>query len=186
MLGLANALPSYALLTRYGPTQLIQLKLDTTPGGMFPTSIFFFTTLNWAAPLLLPLAVLAAAWVLNYYVGFFLDTKVQGSETRRLLAWGFLPLAFQKLLAGIIVLACGRECDLFNPLATNVAFFLDSKMTDVFWYEVARGADLFALWAIVITGRAIAVRYERSAPAVTIGVAALYLIAVFARSSLLG
>lgn len=186
LLGVANALPSYVLLLRYGATQLIQLKLDTTPGGMFPTSIFFFTAFTWASPFLLPLAALAAAWVLTYYVGFFLDTKVQGSELRRLVAWGFLPFAIQKLLAGIIVLACGRECDLFNPLATNLAFFLDSKQTDVFWYEMARGLELFALWAIVIAGRAIATRYERSASAVIIGIAALYLIALFAHSSLLG
>lgn len=186
LLGLANALPSYALLLRYGATRLIQLKLDTTPGGMFPTSIFFFTTLNWLSPFMLPLAVLVAAWALNYYVGFFLDTKVQHSELRRLVAWGFLPLAFQGFLAGMIALLCGRECDLFNPLATNLAFFLDSKQTDVFWYEVARGAELFALWAMVITGRAIAARYQRSATAVTIGVAALYVVAVFMRSSLLG
>ena len=186
LLGVASALPNYALLLRYGATQLIQLKLDTTPGGMFPSSIFMFTGLAWLSPFLLPLAVLLAAWILDYYVGFFLDSTVQGSELRRLVAWGFLPLAFQKLLEGILVLACGRECDLFNPLASNLAFFFDSKQTDVFWYEMARGVELFAAWAVIITGRAMATRYDSSLAAVITGVAAVYWLAVFLRSSLLG
>lgn len=186
LLGAANAFPNYALLFRYGASQLVQAKLDTTPSGMFPSSIFFFSAFTWAAPFLLPLVALAAAWVLTFYVSFFLDTKVHSGELRRLVAWGFLPLAFQKLLAGSIVLACGRDCDQFNPLGTNAAFFLDAKQTDVFWYEMARGVELFALWAMVITGRAIAARYQRSTPAVTLGLTALYCFAVFLRSSLLG
>jgi len=185
LLGAANALPNYALYAHYG-SRLIQAKLNTTPSGMFPSGVFSFMVLTWAAPLLLPLLALLAGWLLNFYVGFFLDTKVLRSETLRLVAWGFLPLAMQGVLAGTLVLLCRDACDRFNPLATNAAFFLNSKDSDVFWYEMARGVDIFAVWAVLITGRALAARYERSLFAVTLSVATLFLLAIFIRSSLLG
>lgn len=186
LLGFANTLPHYGLFYHFGVTRLVQARLDTTPGGMYPSSVFFFLALTWAAPFLLALLLLFGAWLLEYYVGFFLDSKVTRSEMRRLAAWGALPLAVQGLLAGAIVLLCRESCDPFNPLATNVAFFFNSKETSIFAYELLRGVELFNIWAIAITGRAIAARYERSTPAVCLGVAVLYFAAVFIRAQLLG
>lgn len=186
LLALAGALPGVALLLHYGGPQLVQAKLDTTPGGMFPSSIFLFVALTWVAPLLWPVLALAAAWLLDYYMGFFLDARTSRSELRRLVAWGLLPLAIERVLAGMLIVFCGEECDLFNPLASNVAFFLQSQETEVFTYELARGLDVFSVWAVVITGRAIAARYERSVGAVAAGIAALFLLAVAARAWLLG
>jgi len=185
-LGAAQALPNYALLFHFGATRLIQAKLNTTPEGMFPSGVFFFVGLTWISPLLFPALALLGAWLLEYYVGFFLDTKMNRGEMRRLVAWGALPLAAQGLLAGLLMLLCRDACDRFNPLASNLAFFLNAKETEVFWYEMARGVDLFSIWSVLIAGRAIATRFERDALSVTLGVAALFLLATFIRSSLLG
>lgn len=186
LLGAASTLPNYALVFHFGAGRLLQAKLDNTPSGMYPSSVFFFMGIIWLAPLLLPALALVAAWLLESYVGFFLDTKVQRSEMRRLVAWGMLPLAVRGFLAGTLVLICREACEPFNPLASNAAFFLNAKDTEIFWYEMARGVDLFAVWAVIITGRALAGRYERSATAVTFGVAMLFLLATFIHCSLLG
>lgn len=186
LLGAANALPSYALLARYGIRHVVQTRLDATPDGMFPLGVFFFTTLTWLSPFVLPVMAFVAAFLLDLYVGFALDTKVSRSELRRLVAWGALPLAIHSVIAGILVTACGKQCNEFNPLAANLAFFFDPKATEVFWYELARVLDVFSLWAIFITGQAIAARYQRAAAAVTFGVAALFFSAAFLRAWLLG
>src|SRR5262245_33756414 len=170
LLGVANALPHYARLAHFGSTQLMQERINATPGGMYPSSMFLFTGITWLSPVLLPLFVLISAWLLEYFVGFALDTKVVRAEMRRLTAWGFLPLAVQAALAGVIILACRQDCAWFNPLASNVAFFMDAKETSVFTYELARGLDAFAVWAIVVTSRAIASLYDRGALAVGFGV----------------
>ena len=186
LLGAANALPHYARLAHFGATQLMQERMNATPGGLYPSAAFLVMALTWLSPLLLPAFAVVSAWLLEYFVGFALDTKVSRAEMRRLTAWGFLPLAMQAVLAGIVVLACREDCTWFNPLASNAAFFLDPKQTSVFTYELARGADAFALWAIVILGIAIGARYERSPAAISFGVGVLYGGAVLARALLLG
>ena len=186
LLAVAGALPSYVLLGRYGMTHLIQLRMNSTPDGLYPMGAFFFSALTWLAPFVLPVVALACGWLLNLYVGFFLDTKTARAEMLRLTAWGFLPLGLQKALACGVELLCDDGCNRFNPLATNAAFLLDTRQTEVFWYELARGMDLFAVWAIAITAIAIGARYQRSTVAVAMGVALLYFVAVLLRSHLVG
>jgi hypothetical protein len=186
LLAVGNALPNYALLIPMGAAGLADTKVQSTPDGMYAASVLFFMGLTWLSPLVLPARILVTGWLMDYYVGFVLDTRTRRSELLRLAAWGALPIALERLLSGIIVLACGRVCNLFNPLAANAAFFLDAKETPIFWYEMARGLDAFAGWSIWVTATALAARYQRSAGAITCALAFLWFAAIATRAWLLG
>jgi len=185
-LGVANALPNYALLIPMGAAGMADTKVQSTPDGMYAASVLFFMALVWLSPLVLPARVLLTGWLMDYYVGFVLDTKTKRSELLRLAAWGALPIAVERALSGIIVLACGRECNLFNPLAANAAFFLDAKETPIFWYEMARGVDAFAAWSIWVTAAALATRYQRSTVAIAVALTFLWFAVIAVRAWLLG
>jgi hypothetical protein len=185
LLAVAAAFPDYALLLPHGATQLSELKIQNTPAGMFPASIFLFIALMWLAPFLLPLGALLTGYIADYYVGFVLDSKTVRSECLRIVAWGFLPAAIGKLFTGVLTLAC-RDCDVFNPLAANLAFFLDPRVISIQWYETARGVDLFGAWAALITGWALGARYERSPGGTALFVGILFLLWAFLRGWMLG
>lgn len=185
-LAVAGALASYPLLFRLRPAGLAQARLDATPEGMTAFSIFVFLGLRFAAPVLLP----AAAWVTGQfaraYLHLALDLKVETAGAVRIAAYGFLPLAAERLMVGIVLPACGSGCDRFNPVASNLAFFFDPTRTSGFWYELARGADLFAFWALWATSWALAEFSEESPHAIWPGVAALWAAGLVLRAWLLG
>jgi hypothetical protein len=79
-----------------------------------------------------------------------MDIDVPRASVVRVTAYGFLPLAAERILAGALNLASREDRNLFTPLAANLAFFLNPKTTAVFAYELGRGADLFALWAMFL------------------------------------
>lgn len=150
VLSAAAIFSEYPGLGRYGWRTLAQRRLDLTPDGMHATSLLIFVGLMWFAPLLFP----GYAWLLgrfvHLYINYAMDMGADRAGVVRVTAYGFLPLAAERLLAGALKLACQEDCNLFNPLAANLAFFLNAKTTSVFAYELARGADLFALWAIIL------------------------------------
>ncbi len=156
LLALAGALAAYPLLLRLGPTRLVDARLRSTPEGMTGTAILFFLFLQFAAPLLLPVAAWMGGELMHWWVSFGLDAGTERRQVRRVVAYGFLPLAAQPLLAAGISLLADSEGNPFNPLASNVAFFLNPNQTSVFWYELAGGLDVFSLWALVATALGLA------------------------------
>jgi len=185
-LAAAGALASYPLLFRLRPAGLAQARLDATPEGMTAFSIIVFLGLRFAAPVLLPLCAWVTGHFARAYVHLVLDQKVSTGGTVRIAAYGFLPLALERLIVGIVLLACGNGCDRFNPVASNLAFFFDPSVTAVFWYELARGADLFAFWALWATSWALGEFSEESPNAIWPALAVLWAAGLLLRAWLLG
>lgn len=148
VLAVAGGLADYPFLLLLGPTRLTAARLEATPEGMRPLGIIFFLALTFAAPVLLPALAWATGRVMNVYLGLLLDAAVERREVVRVTAWGFLPLAVERLLVAGLQIACSSDCKWFNPLASNTAFFLDPTSTAIFWYEAARGLELFSLWTL--------------------------------------
>lgn len=151
VLALGGGVADYPLLFGLKPAGLVDARVQATPEGFTRPAILIFLILQIAAPILLPLAAWIAGEVMNAYLYLVLDAKVERREVLHVTAHGFLPFALQGFSAAAIRLVSGPDSNRFNPVASNVGFFLDSTETSVFWYEFARSLDLFAIWAMVIT-----------------------------------
>jgi hypothetical protein len=185
-LSLAGAWADYPLLLRYGSSGFADMRLAATPDGMTPFSILVFLGLTYLAPVLLPVLALATAFLMFNYIRFALDIRVQAAGVSRIVAWGLLPLAMERILVGALRLLCKTGYDLMNPAATNLAFFLDGKMTSVLWYEFARGVDVFNVWSLWVTSVALARDAESTPEAIAPGLLLFWLLANLARAWLLG
>lgn len=186
LLTLAAGFADYPLLFRYRAAGFADLRVQATPDGMTSFSILAFVGLSYLAAVLLPLGALIAGWWMRTYLDWALDTRVPRPGVRRIVAWGFLPLTVERLGVGVIRLLCRNDCNLVNPLATNSAFFLDSKNVSIFWYECARGVDVFSAWTVVIVSLALAKHAEERPGPVAVGLLLLWLGATLFRAWLLG
>ncbi len=149
-LAVAGGLPDLMLLLEFGTTDLVQRRLSVTPEGMTPLGIVFFLTFTFASPALLPGLAWATGRALYLYLWFFLDAPVERREVVRAACWAFLPVACERLLQAVLLGFHRQQEKLFNPLASNAAFFLDPTTTPIFWYEAARGVSVFTLWTLAI------------------------------------
>ena len=185
ILGAAATYADYPVLLKLRPAGLAQLKLDNTPAGLTAFGVMVFLAMRWAAPFLLPAWAWLTGRVLRFYVLWVLDQKVDKTGVARLTAWGMLPLALERLLTGTVTLLCAGNCDRFNPIATNIGFFLDPTTTSPFWYEFARGLDVFGAWAVWTAGASVAQFTEEKPSRVCPAIAALWLAGLMMRSLLL-
>jgi hypothetical protein len=142
LLAASAAFANYPTLFRLGARDFLQARLEATPDGMYPVAmtLFLFMTVLW--PLVLPLATWLTGLSMDFYLRYILGARMKDKQAMRLTVYGLLPLGFQQLLIGSVRLLGGDTENLFNPLATNLAFGLNPKTTTVFWYEFARGADV--------------------------------------------
>lgn len=186
ILGIAGAFADYPLLFKLSPAGLAEARLQATPEGLTPFAILFFLALRWAAPILLPAAALLTGRFQRFYLLWVLDNKMDRAGISRITAYGMLPLALERVLAGTLALVCSADCDRLNPAATNLAFFLDPNETSAFWYEFARGVDLFVLWSVWALSAALARYAEEKPVSVWPGTAVLWATALLLRSLLLG
>lgn len=186
ILGAAGTFADYPLLFKLTPAGLAEARLQATPEGLTPFAILFYLAMRWAAPILLPAAALLTGRFQRFYLMWVLDNKMDKAGISRIAAYGMLPLALERILAGTLALVCSGDCDRLNPAATNLAFFLDPKETSVFWYELARGVDLFVIWSVWALSAALARYAEEKQVNVWPGTAVLWGTALLLRSLLLG
>jgi hypothetical protein len=176
----------YPTLFKLGATKFLQMRLDDSPDGMSPASILIFLGLAIVAPVLLPLSSLAMGWLLEGYLRYVEGAWLKRAQALRITVFGFAPVAIQQLFAGAMKLALGARCDAFNPVATNVAFFFAPQKIPVFWYEAARGADVFSVWAVLLIALALAAITEAKPRKMVIPVAAVWICGILGRAWLLG
>lgn len=149
-LAFAAAFSEYPTLIRYGWKSLAQMRLDLTPDGMNATSIMILVALIWLAPVLLPLCAWSVGRLMDLWIHYAMNMDVDRAQVVRVTLYGSLPFAIERFIIGALRLGCGADCNPFNPLAANLAFFLDPRTTSVFAYEFARAADVFACWAALV------------------------------------
>ena len=144
VLGMTAAFANYPAIFQLGRREFLQVRLDATPDGMYPISLAILLFLTFFAPLLLPLAAWLTGLLMNFYIRHVLDIRVSCSRVVCFTAYGLLPLGVEQLLIGVLRLFCRGDCNLFNLVAANLAFFLNAKTTPVFWYEFAKGTSFLA------------------------------------------
>lgn len=151
VLGATTAFANYPALFQLGRPTVLQMRLDATPDGMHPLSLVIFLFLMIFAPLLLPLGAWLAGRLMHFYLRNILGIRVSSRRVVCFTAYGLFPLGIEQLLIGVLRLLCrARDCNLFNPVAANLTFFLNAKTTPVFWYEFVKGADVFSCWAALV------------------------------------
>lgn len=166
LLAFSAALACYPLLFRLGTVSLADLKIHSTPEGLTHPAILFFLLLQFGAPLLAALGAWSAGIIMNAWLFFVLDAGAERRAVIRATAYGTLPLVVGNfLLAGVRAVA-GPDSNPLNPLASNVAFFLDPTQTPVFSYEFAFGLDLFSAWAAATVALAVAGLVHRRVTAI--------------------
>ena len=186
ILAAAGALAEYPLFLRFGAPGWVQMRMEASPEGMRALNIMCFLGLAWGAPILLPALVFVTAQALKFYFFFVLDVAAPKGALVRVTAYGALPLALERLLVGVLRWEGGLDTHLYNPLASNAAFFLPAMDTSIFSYEMARGLDVFALWSVVNVAFALAGLTGASARAALPLLLAVWLVTVFLRAWMLG
>ena len=166
LLAVSAALASYPLLFRLGAPALVDLKVHNTPEGLTRPAIMVFLFLQFAAPLLIVIAAWLAGRITDAWLLFVVDAGAERRPVLRATAHGMLPLAAGNVMAAAVRALAGPDSNPLNPLASNLAFFLNPAETAVFWYEFALGLDVFSVWAIFTTGLALAGLVRRKVGAV--------------------
>jgi hypothetical protein len=166
LLAVSAALASYPLLFRLGAPALVDLKVHNTPEGLTRPAILVFLFLQFAAPLLIVIAAWLAGRIADAWLLFVLDAGAERRPVLRTTAYGMLPLAAGNVMAAAVRALAGPDSNPLNPLASNLAFFLNPAETAVFWYEFALGLDVFSVWAIFTAGFALAGLVRRKVGAV--------------------
>jgi len=106
---------------------------------------------NALAVLLFTLIVTVVLWT-TFKVGFGAETTF--GQAFAIGMYAGLPGILGAIL-GIISLFAGvnpEGFDLNNPVATNLAYFLDPQTTGRFVHGLASSLDLFVIWSIVLIG----------------------------------
>lgn len=166
LLAVSAALASYPLLFRLGAPALVDLKVHNTPQGLTRPAILVFLFLQFAAPLLIVIAAWLAGRITDAWLLFVVDAGAERRPVLRATAHGMLPLAAGNVMVAAVRALAGPDSNPLNPLASNLAFFLNPAETAVFWYEFALGLDVFSVWAIFTAGFALAGLVRRRVGAV--------------------
>jgi len=101
--------------------------------------------------LLFSLIVTVVLWA-TFKIGFAADTTF--GQAFAIGMYAGLPGILGAIL-GIVSLFAGvnpEGFDINNPIATNVAYFLDPETTGKFVRSMASSLDVFAIWSIVLIG----------------------------------
>jgi len=187
VLALAGAAAHYPMLSRLGATGLIDTRLQQTPSGLSSLKVLSFIASQYAAPLLLPITALVAGLFLSSCLILVLDARLKRRQVVAVTAWAFLPLAFEQILEGAFRwFRLNPDANPFNPLASNLGFFLDPTGVSPFWYGLASGVDVFSLWTIVLAALALGALGHKPASSVFPAVILVWIVGVFLKSAALG
>ncbi|HLJ87948.1 MAG TPA: YIP1 family protein [Candidatus Angelobacter sp.] len=111
------------------------------------SSLYF----GWA---ILLISGLIVAGVLMAVFNFGMEAGVPFSNSLAIYFYASLP-GILRLVLGIIVLLTSTNTDGFNienPVATNLAAFMNQETAGKFVYSLAGSVDLFALWTVALLG----------------------------------
>ncbi len=186
ILSAAATLAEYPFLLRFRPLSWADTRVEASPAGMGPLGILFFLGLSWAAPVLLPLVAFLVTQAMRFYFFFVLDAPVTTREIFRVAAYGMLPLAVERLFVGAIRWLGSLETKMFNPLASNLAFFLPAADPPIFRYEILRGLEVFVFWAIGFVTLGLPGLPGQKARAIAPAIIAVWILLVFVRATLIG
>jgi hypothetical protein len=141
--------------------------------------------LGWLFYLII--AIILAALVM-FVFNFILEAGIPFKNALAIWFYASLPRGLFAIL-GIVVLMIGVDpsgFDLENPVATNLAAFMDPSTSGKFLYRLCSGIDIFAIWAVILLGMGFASQSKKKISATTgiTTIAVLYGIYVLGRAGL--
>jgi hypothetical protein len=114
----------------------------------------FGKVFTYFSPLIALVFSLLIALILMAIFNFIHASEISFGRSLAILFYGNLPLTLISIL-GIVTLLFRTDMEGFNmrnPVATNVAYFLDYATTPKFLYGMASILDVLVIWAIVLLG----------------------------------
>jgi hypothetical protein len=141
--------------------------------------------LSWLISLLS--AVILAALLMAIF-NFVLEAGIPFRQALSTLFYATLPRSLL-LILGMVVLLIGVDpsaYDLENPVASNMAAFLDPTTSSKFLYRFCTFIDIFAVWTVILLGMGFAKQAKKKISVVTgiTTVAILFAIYVLGRSGM--
>jgi hypothetical protein len=139
----------------------------------------FGKILAYAGPVITLLAALVAAAILMAAFNFLLEAEVSYGRSLAVFLYSLLPGIVTALLL-IIILMAGVDLEgrnPANPVATNLAYFLDHHNTSKFVYGMARSVDVITIWSIILMG--IGFKVNSAKPKLSTGTAIGVVVALF-------
>ncbi len=108
---------------------------------------------SYASPVMVLILNMVFAGVLMGTFNFGLGTEIGFSTSMAVVMYAFIPSSLKSLLAAISLYA-GADPEGFNlrnPVATNLAFFLNRGDHPVL-YSLASWVDVFGIWTVILLG----------------------------------
>ena len=101
--------------------------------------------------IMLPIIMLVSAAVVLGMTSM-MSAGLRYKQIFAIVCFAGLPMMIRQLLSIVVVfLKNPDDFNLLNPLAFNVAAFMDPLTSSKFWYTLGTMFDLFAIWTIVLT-----------------------------------
>jgi len=117
---------------------------------------------GYALPLFGLLGALACAAVLMATFNFGLQAEIPFGQSVAIMMYGWLPNIVLYILIMVSLLAGNPDNFHFqNPVATNLAFFLDFSTTSKPMYSLLTGLDVINLWVVALLGMGFAVNSKK-------------------------
>ncbi|HEY6252904.1 MAG TPA: YIP1 family protein [Candidatus Angelobacter sp.] len=115
--------------------------------------------LVYAAPIFSLIGGLIVAAILMAAFNFGFEASVPYTRSLAIVFYGWLPGIVHALLILLIVLLkpALEGVNLANPVATNLAYFMDKASSSKFLYGMAGAVDVITIWCIVLIGIGFAV-----------------------------
>lgn len=114
----------------------------------------FAKVFSYASPLISLILALITAAILMAAFNFIFEAQVPYMRSLAIYWYSSLPGIITAVLL-IAILMAGTDFEgrnPANPVATNLAYFLDYHGTSKFVYGMARSVDVFTIWTIILIG----------------------------------
>jgi Yip1 domain len=112
------------------------------------TGIMFYAS----AVLFVPIVIVISSAIL-LGITAMMSAGLKFKQVFAVVCFAGLPMVVKHLLSIVVVfLKNPDDFNVQNPLAFNIAAFMDQATASKFLYTIASAFDLFAIWVIVLTG----------------------------------
>lgn len=126
---------------------------------------------EYGSVVILLVFVLIEGALLMVAFNFILEAAVPFRTSLAIVFYGSLPLMLSSLLGIVsLLISNGENFNFQNPVASNLAYFLDRSSTSKFWYSVATSFDVFSIWVVILIGMGFAINSDRKRVKVSTGI----------------
>src|SRR5262249_34427951 len=96
------------------------------------------------------IGTLVRAGLIMLIAGVMMSAGLRFKQVLAVVCFASLPRIIESLLRAVVVLLKKQEINIFNPLTSNFAAFMDMANSPRFLYAMAAAFDVFTIWTMLL------------------------------------